>query len=253
MTPEEKVRAAKAFSLMKEGFGAFESKDYGQAIVKWRESFDAYPTAIVQLNIARAYMELEDFEAAHLALKVARGDTETTLSVPLTQLDRIELEELELEINKREDEAKARQEAKILEDKKKACSAEATRFGPLGKTGVGVGGAGLLSLGGTIFFATRARSELSALQPPHTKGEDAYNSQARAFQTSQKRARITLGIGASLLLVGGGLAAYDFSTVDYASTECDALMKEGASTRLHGPRPRTARVVVGPGTVVWRF
>ncbi|MBB86502.1 MAG: hypothetical protein CMP06_04280, partial [Xanthomonadales bacterium] len=162
MTPEEEARAMEAFTLMKEGFGAFEARDYGQAIVKWRESFEAYPTAIVQLNMARAYMGLEDFEAARQAIEVARGQTDVTLHVPLTRLELIELNELELEITKREKEARARLETKALEDKKKACMAKATRFGPLGKAGVGVGAAGLASLGGTIVFATRARRELSA-------------------------------------------------------------------------------------------
>ena len=257
MTPEEEARAMEAFTLMKEGFGAFEARDYGQAIVKWRESFEAYPTAIVQLNMARAYMGLEDFEAARQAIEVARGQTDVTLHVPLTRLELIELNELELEITKREKEARARLETKALEDKKKACMAKATRFGPLGKAGVGVGAAGLASLGGTIFFATRARRELSALAPPHTEGEDAYNAQVTAFETSQKWARITLGVGASLLLVGGGLAAYDFSTIEYASPECDALMTEGAkdaSTRLQKISPSTnAGVFVGPGMIQWRF
>lgn len=220
----EQARINQALSFMEEGFAHFSEKNYGQAITAWKKSFEVYPTGISQLNIARAYAQLKEFEQARAALKVARGESSVPLELPLNKLERIELEKFELDLTQQERDDQAKQRAKLLEEKQKACRAQATRLASMGRVGLGVAGAGLLSLGGTAFFAARARSQFSALKPPHTQGEEQFNAEVDAFETSQQRAKITLGVGAGLLLLGGGLTAYDLTTLDYEEPECKELM-----------------------------
>jgi tetratricopeptide (TPR) repeat protein len=223
-TQSDDVAMGEALDLMQEGFAFFSEKDYGKAIGMWKKSFDVYPTAIAQFNVAKAYAELNDFQKSRQSLLIARGNTNAMIALPLNRLELIELNKFELDLKGKEEAFQKQEALRMLEDKKKACMAKSSRLSSLGKSGFGVAGAGLVSLGGGAFFAARARSQLSALQPPHADGEDAYKVKAKEFEMSQQRTKIALGVGAGLVLFGGALSGYDMTTVDYHSEECAALM-----------------------------
>ncbi len=252
---EEEARAQEAFTLMKEGFAFFSEKDYGKAIAAWKDSFRVYPTGTVQLNMAKAYAELGEFEQARKALIAARGKSNTTLLVPLSKLELIDLEKFELELRQKEEAYKAQEQARALEAKKKACLAHSSRVATSGRVGLGVAGAGVMSLGVAGVFAAGARRQLSALQPPHTQGEETFNQDVQAFETSQRRTAIALGVGSGLVLIGAGLFAYDMTTIEYDDVSCAEVMEQGEARAMTPTltTPHAPRVTWGLASVKVRF
>ncbi len=213
----------KALDLMKEGFSYFNSGDYARAIEKWTESHKVYPSGMAQLNVAQAYVELERFDDARLAIDTARGN-QGYLALPLDQSGMIKLQTLEQRIDAREAELEQEKQAALKKARIRECREGRGRLSTLGKGGLIAVGVGGLSMLGTVPFAIKARGQLDDLTPPHTQGRDQYERQVEELESTQRLGKIFLYTGAGVALTGLGVFAFDLTNEEYPYDDCKTLL-----------------------------
>lgn len=249
---EDKDLAAQAVAVekMKEGMTFFNGSNYARAVEKWTESFLAYPSGFAMLNIAKAYVELERFDDARVAIDTARGNR-GYLALPLDQAGLIDLQTLEQVIKTREIEAQQQKQAEKKAARIKACRDGRGRLSRLGKGGLVAVGVGGLSMLGSIPFNIKAGRQLDALTPPHTEGRDTYDQDVEALESTQRVGKIFLYSGAGVALTGLGLFAFDMTTEEYPHDECQGLLD--SSREPDNGSSTTLRLGPGQFSVIVRF
>lgn len=222
-TTQDEEASDVAIEKMREGSTLFNGSDYARAVEKWTESFVAYPSGMAMFNVARAYVELERFDDARVAIDTARGNR-GYLALPLDQAGLIDLQRLELLITAREAELAERKRAEIKTQRIKACREGQGRLSRLGKGGLLAFGVGGLSMLGSVPFSLKAGRQLDDLAPPHTEGRDTYDQDVEALKSTQRVGKIFLYSGAGVALTGLGLFAFDMTTEEYPYDDCQSLL-----------------------------
>lgn len=237
----------RALEALKRGIAEFENGDFGQAIVAFRESYQAYPTAVASFNLAESYirqaqivLDVEMLDLAEQALNLAVSDEP---KVPLDESRLARIEELRTSIDTLREELGCRRETILYEESLKrwqtaraVCKekTEDVRLEALGKTGIGVAAAGGIVLLVSGWYGIQASREYEALQPPHRDGRAAYDVAVEEFEQTKRRGRGTLYAGGGLFLVGAAMTLVDALSerTVYAEPGCEEIM-----TRPAPPEP----------------
>ena len=199
-------------SLFEQGAAMYYNGNYGAAILKFKQAYQAEPNALFLYNMSLCYLKLGQYEEAIEAGELAKKPHGAT--APLNTRDRTA------------NDARIAALRRVLEARKVKPPASAVsvvvapdtpddveRWGTLGWVGVGVAVLGAGVLGGALLTDREIDEALMELERAAANGDRAeFNRLSDDVDTLQTRGRILTFSGLGVASLGLGLIVFDLLT-----------------------------------------